>query len=146
MKKKISPPQQKYLWVGESIYHGEKKWYKYHIFIWVGDQKWEIVEIIFRIFFFAWDLYALFFIQGVFKSHLKKNHPHLKCQFPPKIPIWPKSLLYKCFGKWLSPPPPLLPPSPKWGCELCLTITLKWSQYHDKKLWISKKIFGSTTL
>ena len=41
----------------------------------------------------------------------KKNRPHLKCQFPPKIPIWPMSLLYKCSEKWLSRPPP--PPSPK---------------------------------
>ena len=46
-------------------------------------------------FFFFWDSYSLFFIQGVFKSHLKKNHPHLKCQFPVKIPIWRKSLPYK---------------------------------------------------
>ena len=34
----------------------------------------------------------------------EKNHPHLKSQFPPKIPIWAKSLLYKRSGKWLSPP------------------------------------------
>ena len=46
-------------------------------------------------FFFFWDSYSLFFIQGVFKPHLKKNHPHLKCQFPVKIPIWRKSLPYK---------------------------------------------------
>ena len=27
----------------------------------------------------------------------------------PKIPIWPKSHLYKCSEKWLSPPPPSSP-------------------------------------
>ena len=53
----------------------------YHKFDMVGDQKWEIVEIIIRIFFFfAWDLYSLFFIQRVFKSHLKKITP-------PEVPI-----------------------------------------------------------
>ena len=72
-------------------------------------------------FFFAWDLYSLFFIQGVFKSHLKKNHPHLKCQFPPKIPIWTKSLLYKCSEKWLSPfPPP--PPITQGGANYVLYL------------------------
>ena len=25
----------------------------------------------------------------------EKNQLHLKCQFPPKIPIWPKFLLYQ---------------------------------------------------
>ena len=77
-----------------------------------GDQKWELVEITVGIIFFAWDLYSLFFIQGGFKSHLKKNHPHLKCQFSPKIPNSTKSLLYKHSEKWLSPPP-LPPPSPR---------------------------------
>ena len=45
-----------------------------------------------------------------FSSPIWKNRPHLKCQFPPKILIWPKSLLYKCSKKWLSPYP--LPPTP----------------------------------
>ena len=55
----------------------------------VGNQKWEIVEITIGIFFFAvvvWDLYSLFFMQGLYNSHLKKHHPHLKCQHPLKIP------------------------------------------------------------
>ena len=52
--------------------------------------------------FCAWDSNPLFFIQGVFKSHLEKNYPHLKCQFPPRIPIWPKPLLYKRSEKWLK--------------------------------------------
>ena len=47
----------------------------YHKFVRLGDQIWEIVEItIGIIFFFAQDIYALFFIQGVFKSHLKCAH------------------------------------------------------------------------
>ena len=81
----------------------------YNKFFRVGGQKWEIVEITNEIFFFffAWDLYSLFFVQGVFKSHLKKNHPHQKWQFLPKIPIWPKSLLCKCSEKWFSSSPSL---------------------------------------
>ena len=55
----------------------------------VGDQKWEIVETANYIWnhFFAWDLYSLFFIQRVFKFHLKKITPtwsansHQKSQF-----------------------------------------------------------------
>ena len=43
---------------------------------------------------------------GSFQVLPKKNHPHLKCQFPPKTPILPKSLLYKHSEKWLSPSPP----------------------------------------
>ena len=71
----------------------------------VGNKKWDIVEITIGIFFFffAWDSYSQFYIQGVFKSHLEKITPNLKCQFPPKIPIWPKSLfLHKHSEKWLS--------------------------------------------
>ena len=41
----------------------------------VGDQKWEIVQISIRMIFFVWDWYSLFFVQGVFKSHLKKITP-----------------------------------------------------------------------
>ena len=35
-------------------------------------------------FFFACDLYSLFFIQGVFKSHLKKITPNWKANSHPK--------------------------------------------------------------
>ena len=80
----------------------------YQKFIRVGDQTWEILGVFFS-FCFAWDLYLLFFIQGVFMFHLKKS-PHLKCQLPPKIQIWPISIQYKRSEKWLSPPPP---PPPK---------------------------------
>ena len=62
----------------------------YHKFVTVGDQKWEIVEITIRNISFAWDSYLIFFMQE-------------KYQFPPKISIWPKSLLYKRSEKWLSP-------------------------------------------
>ena len=49
----------------------------YHKFVRVGKQKWEVVEITIGIFFFffAWDLHSLFFIKGVFKSHLKNITP-----------------------------------------------------------------------
>ena len=53
----------------------------HHKFVRVGDQKVEIVEITIWIILFAWDLYSLFFIQGVFKSHLKNKST------PPKVPI-----------------------------------------------------------
>ena len=76
----------------------------YQKFIRVGDQTWEILGVFFC-FCFAWDLYLLFFIQGVFMFHLKKS-PHLKCQLPPKIQIWPISIQYKRSEKWLSPPSP----------------------------------------
>ena len=76
----------------------------YQKFIRVGDQTWEILGGFFC-FCFAWDLYLLFFIQGVFMFHLKKS-PHLKCQLPPKIQIWPISIQYKRSEKWLSPPSP----------------------------------------
>ena len=71
------------------------------------NTKWEIVEItIGTIFFFFFVSYSLFFIQGVSKSHMKKNNPHLKCHSPPKISTWTKSLLYKTSEKWLNPPTP----------------------------------------
>ena len=75
----------------------------------VGDQKWEMVEItITIIFWFVWDSYSLFFIYvGNVQVPPEKNHPDPKCQFPPKIPIWPKSLLYKPSENGsISPPSP----------------------------------------
>ena len=73
----------------------------YHKFVRAGDQMWEIVEITIRITFFC----LRFVFTIVYIGSFQKNHPHLKCQFPPKIPIWSKSLLYKWTEKWLSPPP-----------------------------------------
>ena len=88
----------------------------YHKFVRVGNQKWEIVEITIKIiFFFAWDLYSLFFIQEIFKSHLKKNHPHLKCQFPPKIPIWPKTSHINVLKNGSGAPLPDPPHQPRGG-------------------------------
>ena len=74
----------------------------------VGDQKWEIVKITIGIFFFFFllDICIHYFYIGSFQVPPKKNHPHLKCQFPLKIPIWPKSLLHEHSEKWLSPPSP----------------------------------------
>ena len=76
----------------------------YHKFVIVGDQKWEIVEITIGIIFFCLRFVFIIFYTGSFQVPHKKNLPHLKCQFPPKIPIWLKSLLYKHSEKWLSPP------------------------------------------
>ena len=75
----------------------------YHKFVRVGDQKWEIVEITIRIIFFCLRFVFTIFYTGSFQVPPKKNHPHLKCQFPPKISIWPKSLQYERSEKWLSP-------------------------------------------
>ena len=52
----------------------------YQKFVGLGNQKWEIAEITIGIVFFAWDSYSLFFIQGVFTSHLEKI-------VPPKVSI-----------------------------------------------------------
>ena len=59
-----------------------------------------------------------------------KYHPHLKCQFPPKIPIWSKSLLYKWSEKWLSLPPPHYQ---KGGCKLWTRCTshIIWTLFLD---------------
>ena len=73
--------------------------------IWVGDQKWEIVEIAIGIIFLFEIRIHNFFYTGSFEVPLEKNHPRRNCQFPPKIPIWPKSLLYKPSEKWLNPLP-----------------------------------------
>ena len=106
--KKISPPlppQKKYLWVG-GVYTMENKDTntKYEKLVRVGDQKWEILEITIGIFFFIiclrWFVFAIVYT-GSFQVQPEKNHPHLKCQFPPRILIWPKSLLYKHSEKWL---------------------------------------------
>ena len=107
-KKKKIVPTKKYLWVG-GVYTMEKKDTNtdYQKFIGVGDQH-------SLFFFFAWDLYSLFFILGVFKSHLKKSPP-------PKVPIPTqnlfKSLLYKCSEKWVSPHLPM--GGGGGGFELC---------------------------
>ena len=62
----------------------------------VGGQNWEMLEIRIKIIFFVWDSYSLFFIYGEnFQVPPEKNHHHPKCQLPPKILIWHKSLLYK---------------------------------------------------
>ena len=76
----------------------------YQKFVRVGDQKWEIVEITIRIIFFCLGFAFSIFYTRSFQVPPEKNHPHLKCrkcQFPPKISIWLKSLLYKYSEKWL---------------------------------------------
>ena len=42
------------------------------------------------------------FYTGSFQVSPEKNHSHLKYQFPPKIPIWLRSLVCKCSEKWLE--------------------------------------------
>ena len=83
----------------------------YQKFVGVRNQKWEVVEITIGIFFFfAWDLYSLFLLLGVFKSHLKKisptqsAHSHQKSQFD----LNPSNINLLKNDSFLHPPP--LPP------------------------------------
>ena len=97
-----------------------------------GDQKWEIVEITIGFFFFFYLRFVFtIFNTGSFQVPPKKNHPHLQCQFPPKIPIWPKSLLYERSEKWLIPPLPPITQGER-GCELWLTSFLFISAFSGK--------------
>ena len=54
-------------------------------------------------FFCLRFIFTIFYTES-FQVPPEKNYPHLKCQFPPKILILPKSLLYKHSGKCLNPP------------------------------------------
>ena len=104
--KKLLAPQKKYLWL--RVYTMENKDTKteYQEVVTVGNQKWwEMAEITFGIIFFVWDAYSLFFyICRELSGPTEKNHTHPNCQFPPKMPIWSKSLPYKPSEKWLSLP------------------------------------------
>ena len=44
------------------------------------------------------------FYKVSFQVPPEKNHLHLNCQFPPKTPISPKSLLYKGSKNGSTPP------------------------------------------
>ena len=44
------------------------------------------------------------FYTGRFQVPPERNRPHRKWRFPPKIPIWPKSLLYKPSEKCFKTP------------------------------------------
>ena len=59
--------------------------------------------------FFLLEICIHNFLYREFSNPTRKKLPHLKCQFPPKITIEPKSLLYKHSGKWLSPSSSLTP-------------------------------------
>ena len=107
----------------------------YHKYFSVEYQKWDIVEITNRIFSFAWDLYSLFFIQGVLKSNLDKRHPQLKCQVPPKLSIWSKYLRYKRSQKWPSLPAPITQNKVGWRCELCIFMWKTEFSFHNPYLF-----------
>ena len=55
-----------------------------------------------NLFFYLRLVFTIFCTES-FQFPPEKDHPHLKCQFPTKIPIWPKSLLNKRSEKWLNP-------------------------------------------
>ena len=79
----------------------------YHKFVRVGEQKWEIVEItIGIIFFFCLRYVFTIFYRGSFQIPSDKNYPYPKCQFSPKIPIWPKSLYINVLTNGSAPPSP----------------------------------------
>ena len=88
------------------------------------EQKWEQLEITIIIYFSFEIHFHYFYICSEFSSPTWKNQHRPKCQFAPKIPIWPKSLLYKPSEKWLSPPLP--PPSPRGNAnyEILLDISM----------------------
>ena len=92
--KKFSPRQKNYLWIGGS--NNNERGPKVR-----NRRNYN------RSLFFCFCLRFVFtiFYTGSFQVPPKKNHPHLQCQFLPKIPVWPKSLLYERSEKWLSPPP-----------------------------------------
>ena len=108
----FSPCREIFVGGGSTVYTMDNKNANtvYQKVVWVGNQKWVIVETTIGISFFCLRFVLTISYTGSFQVPPEKNHPHLKCQFPPKIPIWPKSLLYKHYEKWLSLPP--LPPPP----------------------------------
>ena len=69
---------------------------------------------------YNWNLFFFFCVRFVFtifytrsfQIPLEKNHHHIKCEFLPKTPISPKTLIYKCSDKWFNPLPPVPPVPP----------------------------------
>ena len=66
-------------WEGVYTMENKDKKTDYQKVVRVGDQKWEIVETTFRIIF-LFEICIHYFLERVFKSHLKKS-------LPPKMPI-----------------------------------------------------------
>ena len=107
-KQILSSSKKIFLGRGSTVYTMDNKDanIEYQTVVGVGDQKWEIVEITIGISFFCLKFVFTTSDTGSFQVPPEKNHPHLRCQFPPKIPIWPKSLPYHPPSeKWLPPPP-----------------------------------------
>ena len=71
-------------------------------------------------FFFCLRYVFTIFYTGSFQAPPKKNHHHLKCQFPPKIPI-DLSPSYMNFLKDDSAPPPHHPGG--WGAHYVSPVT-----------------------
>ena len=81
--------------------------------------------------FFCLRFVFTIFYTASFQVPPEKNHPYLKSQFPPKIPIWPKSLLHKRSEKWVSPPSP---PSPRRGGGI-QTMPSSWDTVNIRGPW-----------
>ena len=94
-RKKNSPPQKNYFRVGWVYIVKNKDNYTHYQKV-VGP-KYRYCR--------NYNQYHFFCLRFVFTIFYTGSHLHLKCQFPPKISIWPKSLLCKHSGKWFSPPP-----------------------------------------
>ena len=110
----------------------------YHKFVSVGEQKWEIVEITIGINFFCLRFVFTIFYIGSFRVPSKKNHSHLKCQFPPQIQVWPKSLIHKRSENGSTlPHPHITPGEGGWGCELWLL------PFNYMNLNLSSSLFSS---
>ena len=76
----------------------------------IGDQQWYCSNYIWNHFLFGIRIHYL--LHREFSSSTWKKSPHLKCQFPPKITIWHKSLHIHVLKNGSTPPPPLPPHYP----------------------------------
>ena len=96
----------------------------YHEAVRVGDQRWKLVEITIKFFLFEIYIHYFYIYTGNFQVPPEKNNLHSNCQFPPKIPIWPKSLLYKPSEKWLNTPIPSPTGHENYGICQCIFLVV----------------------
>ena len=75
---------------------------------------------------YIWNhfVFSIFYTESFQVPH-EKNHPHLKCQLPPKITIWHTSLHILKNGSTPSPSPPIITQGVGEGCKLCHQINLQ---------------------
>ena len=118
---KNKPLTKKNVWVG-GVYAMENKDTNtdYQKLVSLGDQKWEIIKLQLELLLlFLLEICILyFFIQAVFKSHLKKITPTQSANSSPK-PWFDLSPSYiNVLKNGSTPPPPPHHPG-GGGCKLC---------------------------